>query len=167
MVDDLINKFYYSIQIQLSTSQDLPTKLVEVARRCQCIWQSLKKANQNKFISEKMAKQQKTFKPTGNQQTFNLVQAAIPAASSNKSTTSAVVVLSSRPRLTDAEMTQLRTENRCFWYKKVGYHGPRCNRVWKLMPAIARSIWVNELAATSSQVNEVDIPTPEHVEENT
>ena len=67
LINDLINKFHYSIQIQLSTGQDLPTKLVEVARRCQRIWQLLKEANQNKFISEKMAEQRKTSKPTSNQ----------------------------------------------------------------------------------------------------
>ena len=54
-IDDLINKSHYLIQIPLSTCQDLPTKLVEVAQHCQRIWQSLKEANQNKFISKKVA----------------------------------------------------------------------------------------------------------------
>ena len=37
LIDDFINKSHYSIQIQLLTGQDLPTKLVEVARCCQRI----------------------------------------------------------------------------------------------------------------------------------
>ena len=106
------------------TGQDLSIKFIEIAQRCQYIWQSLKKANQNKFISEKMAEQQRIFKPISNQQTFNLIQTATLTASSNKLAMSAVslsklatlavVIPQNQPRLTNVEMTQLRTKNRYF-----------------------------------------------------
>ena len=54
-IDNLVYKLHHTIQTQLAIGRDLPTNLIKLANHCSCIWQSLKKVNQSKFLLEKVA----------------------------------------------------------------------------------------------------------------
>ena len=66
------------------------------------------------------------------------------------------------PRLSSAEMTRLRKEDRCFRCKEVADHRPRCTKLWQPMSSIPTAR-VNEMASTRGE-NEVAVPRPGHIE---
>ena len=59
-ISDLIQKLHHSIQHKLATGEEEPTNLVQLARRCQRIEQTLKEANRSKLVQDRIAEQNAT-----------------------------------------------------------------------------------------------------------
>lgn len=95
LIDDLIEKSHYKIKQQLATGEEDPTNLVQLAKRCQRIEQSLKTVTRDKALHEKsMAR--RNAAPTNRNE-------AVTVTTPNNTTSSFRVLFSAlqhcRPRL--------------------------------------------------------------------
>lgn len=144
LIDDLVHKSHHSIQLQLATSDELPSSLSALALRCQRIWQSLKDANYNRVAHERFAERKKrsrgsktTAAPTAPAQTTPTSQLAHPYQGNDAN------------RLTDSEKDKLKAAGRCWHCKEVGIHRPRLPHPFRPFSAVRAAL--NEVAVETER----------------
>ena len=156
-ISDLIQKSHHSIQHKLATGEEEPTNLLQLAKRCQRIEQSLKEVNRSKYVQDRNAEREAAQKNNGSksnrtivnspttsaapmQANFNLTNRmarisqpraqinAPAAAASTPTVTIPAAYNGSRPRLSEDEMEKLKKFDRCFNCKEVGHSARGCMR---------------------------------------
>ena len=149
LIDDFIEKCYYTIQQQLATGEKNPTSLTQLAKRCQRIELSLKKVGQNKLTHERYTAWKTGFTATkftsaapatisttsaapASSRFLQILQPRLPSTTTNMTTPS----ITSTPGLTEDERTKLIKFSRCFKCKQESHMLLDCTQLFRPYSAI-------------------------------